>query len=302
MNIEQLEYVVEVAKAGSLSAASAHLHVTQSAISQSIARLEAELGVAVFLRSRTGATVTEEGKKIVRQALKVLHELNEMKQTALHDRQLIEGKLQIAAFPGLMPLLVQTIASIKKENPRLRIAIEEKDSMSIVEDIRANRTDVGLVAVYPKDIRQLNGLEFEASKQVKLVIMVNGNSPIARKKTVSPEELLKLDWVLYQDNFLDDFIADFSSRHGEPSILFTTNNAGAIQTALEENIAVTVGHDYSFVHHPAYRNGEFAMVEIASFPQRETQIGWLKSEAKQKSFLCEYCIGRFQRELEKNSL
>ncbi|WP_247900895.1 LysR family transcriptional regulator [Paenibacillus pabuli] len=54
MNLEQLEYVVEIAKTQSFSAASEHLHVTQSAISQSIHRLENELGMILFERSRHG--------------------------------------------------------------------------------------------------------------------------------------------------------------------------------------------------------------------------------------------------------
>ncbi|MET1167878.1 LysR family transcriptional regulator, partial [Bacillus velezensis] len=50
MNLEQLEYVVEIAKTKSFSAASEHLHVTQSAISQSVHRLEKELGIILFER------------------------------------------------------------------------------------------------------------------------------------------------------------------------------------------------------------------------------------------------------------
>ena len=65
MNLEQLEYVVEIAKTQSFSAASEHLHVTQSAISQSIHRLEKELGLILFERSRQGPTLHRKANSLL---------------------------------------------------------------------------------------------------------------------------------------------------------------------------------------------------------------------------------------------
>lgn len=72
MNIEQLLYIVEVAKYSSLSIAAQNLHVTQSNISQSITNLEKELGIKVLKRSRGhGAVPTDEGRIILKLAYEV---------------------------------------------------------------------------------------------------------------------------------------------------------------------------------------------------------------------------------------
>lgn len=77
MHIEQLEYIVEVTKTGSLSVASKNLHITQSALSQSIKQLEAEIGVKIFRRSSQGTIPTDEGKILIQKAKEVLNSLYE---------------------------------------------------------------------------------------------------------------------------------------------------------------------------------------------------------------------------------
>ncbi|WP_113927598.1 LysR family transcriptional regulator [Bacillus sp. P14.5] len=63
MNIEQIKYILEVSKEGSITKAAERLHLSPSALSQSITQLEKELGVTIFSRSRKGTTPTSEGKK-----------------------------------------------------------------------------------------------------------------------------------------------------------------------------------------------------------------------------------------------
>lgn len=82
MHIERFEYLVEVAKTGSLSLAAQNLHITQSAISQAITSIEKDLGVKIFLRARQGTQLTFEGKKIVKLANEMLFKYQEIRETA----------------------------------------------------------------------------------------------------------------------------------------------------------------------------------------------------------------------------
>ncbi|MCM2997819.1 LysR family transcriptional regulator [Paenibacillus cellulositrophicus] len=70
MNTEKLEYLVEVARAGSISKAAEQLHVTISAVSQAITSLESEWGISIFTRSKSGVTLTPEGKIIIKKHMK----------------------------------------------------------------------------------------------------------------------------------------------------------------------------------------------------------------------------------------
>lgn len=100
MKIEQLEYITEVAKSGSLSLAARKLYITQSAISQSITSLEAELGVKIFRRSRIGTTPTDTGKKIIKKALETLEKLDELKMETDLNLNLVDGNLRIGTIPS----------------------------------------------------------------------------------------------------------------------------------------------------------------------------------------------------------
>ncbi|THF76378.1 LysR family transcriptional regulator [Cohnella fermenti] len=302
MNIEQLEYIVEIAKTGSLSAAASGLHVTQSALSQAVARLEEELGVKIFHRSHSGTEATEEGRRILGQALEALRAIGEMKLNALHDRNLMQGELDVASFPGVMSLLVRAVSSIKLEYPNLKVSVEESDSMSILEDIRSGRIGLGLIALYAKDVERLDGLAFEPITEGKLVVCANKRSPIAQAASVHPKELLKYDLVLYRDSFLEDFRSDYRATYGDLSVLFSTNNGEAVQAALHENFAITIGHDFSFYGNRSWLGEQYAMVELAPYAQRAMQIGWVKSGAKQVSSLYRLCIARFRHEFDRHRI
>jgi len=83
MNLEQLEYIVDVAKTKSLTKTAQNAHVTLSAVSQSISLLESELGVVLFNRSRgVGAVPTPEGQSIIGRAAEILTKLEALRTQA----------------------------------------------------------------------------------------------------------------------------------------------------------------------------------------------------------------------------
>ncbi|KOY13100.1 LysR family transcriptional regulator [Paenibacillus xylanivorans] len=301
MNLEQLEYVVEIAKTQSFSAASEHLHVTQSAISQSVHRLENELGMILFERSRQGTFPTTEGKQFIAKALDILQRIDELKSLNAETSSLT-GDLHVATFPSVMPYLVQTAADMKREHPQLNIAIEEKGSMEIIEDIRNNKTHLGFIAIYAKQLREFDGLHFSPMYSGKLVVCTHHQSELAKLSRVTPEQLKEHKLALYRDGFIEDFLQEFTYDYGPLSILFKTNNSEAISTVLRNNIAATIGHDFSFHQHPLWKEGIAKMVEIASIDQPKMQIGFVQTESKEVAVAAERFAQRFRQAIELDQL
>lgn len=301
MNLEQLEYVVEIAKTQSFSAASEHLHVTQSAISQAVHRLENELGMILFERSRHGTFPTPEGKPFIAKALDILQRIDELKSLNAETSSLT-GDLHVATFPSVMPYLVQTAADMKREHPQLNIAIEEKGSMEIIEDIRNNRTHLGFIAIYAKQLREFDGLHFNPMYSGKLVVCTHHQSELAKLNRVTPEQLKEHKLALYRDGFIEDFLQEFTYDYGPLSILFKTNNSEAITTVLRNNIAATIGHDFSFHQHPLWKEGIAKMVEIASMDQPKMQIGFVQTESKEVAVAAERFAQRFRQAIELDQL
>lgn len=74
----------------------------------------------------------------------------------------------------------------------------------------------------------------------KLVIAVNKYSPLAVKKTVTPQELTDQHFVLYHDEFVESLVNQLSLACGPVPILFRTNNTNAISAALKQQMAITI--------------------------------------------------------------
>ncbi|WP_338541763.1 LysR family transcriptional regulator [Paenibacillus tundrae] len=301
MNLEQLEYVVEIAKTKSFSAASANLHITQSAISQSIHRLEKELDLTLFERSRSGTFPTVEGKRFIAKAMDILQRVDDLKTMNI-EASALTGELHVATFPSVMPYLVQATADMKIEHPRLDISIEEKGSMEIIKDIRSNKTHLGFIAIYTKQLREFDGLHFIPMYSGKLVVCTHHHSDLAKLNRVTPEQLKLHKLALYRDGFIDDFIQDFTYDHGPLSILFRTNNSEAITTVLGSNMAATIGHDFSFYQHPLWKEGVLKLIEITGIDQPKMQIGFVQAESKEIALAAERFTLKFRQAIELGHL
>ena len=79
MNLEQMEYISEVAKVRSISIAAKHLHVTQAAVSQAIIALEKEIDVLIFNQSRSGTLPTEQGLIVIEAANVILRNMEKIR-------------------------------------------------------------------------------------------------------------------------------------------------------------------------------------------------------------------------------
>jgi len=301
MNLEQLEYIVEIAKTRSFSAAASQLHMTQSAISQSVRKLEQELGLTVFERSRQGAVPTEEGKAFIEQAIEILRRVELLRINGDPDKRL-KGHIQVATFPSVMPYLIETTAYMKQEHPQLHISIEEKGSMDIVEDIRQGRIQLGFIAIYNKQLQKLNGLHFSEMYSGKLVVGAHHESPLAQYNRITPKQLMQHQLALYNDQFVHDFVDRFTDVYGELSVLFWTNNSEAITSVLNNGLAASIGHDFSLYQHPSWKAGRMKIIEIADMAQPEMRIGFLRSETRALGAGVERFEARFRQAIEMGHL
>ncbi|KRE59629.1 LysR family transcriptional regulator [Paenibacillus sp. Soil750] len=292
MKLEQMHYIIEVAKTKSLTMAANNLNVTQSAVSQSIASLESEFGLPIFIRSRTGVVPTKEGLSIIQTALEVVTKLQDMKERVLRLSQTMQAELQVASIPGVMSSLVKTVSSFKNDYPDVSFRIIEANSDLIMQEIRQNKVDLGLVGMRGSTTNEA-GITFEPIWEGKIVVGVWQNSPLAAKKKITPAEMRKLSFALYDETYIHDFLHDFSEDHGKLSILFRSNNPNAIATALKENLAATFGYDFSFFDSPYALNGSLVMLEIDEVEQIPIQLGWVRSDTDKNVQISNLFIQRF---------
>ncbi|GKU78011.1 LysR family transcriptional regulator [Paenibacillus sp. L3-i20] len=294
MNLEQLHHIVETARLKSLARAAESLHISQSGLSQSITAFEKDIGYPIFKRSRLGAEVTPPGSRIIHLASEILELFEEMKSEAQNHIQMLNRKISLAGIPGVMGAFIQLAAHLKQHYPEMTIEISELGTLDSIKEIEEDRLDAAFIAMNHSLLVSLAPYSFQPISEGKMIIGVGKISSLATYSSISPEELKKQDFVLYNDDFVHWFIEDFERQYGKVNVLFSSNNADAVSRAVIEMTAVTVGHEYTFYEHPLVQQGEILPLVLDNFQQSPVAFGWLIGR-KKRSPLLEECLDFFDQ-------
>ncbi|RKN86039.1 LysR family transcriptional regulator [Paenibacillus ginsengarvi] len=299
MYLEQLECLVEVAKTGSLTGAANNLHISLSAVSQSISALEAELGVVLFTRSRVGSVPTAEGQRIIKKAFEIIGKVQELRNEAAGSSRTQSGELRLVTIPGPLSLAIDVIMNFKQDYPGIAMTIAEKSTTDIMDDIRHNRADLGLTVLAEQEAKGLAGLSFGKLMEARMVVAVSRQHALAYESPFDPSQLGALPLILYQDETVKSYMDQAESKYGPFNVLFSTNNTETIRKAVCEGMAATVGLDFSFLGLPSYIRGELALLPLSVPGQRTVYLGWLHAEEKHFSNPSRLFIERLQAEMEQ---
>jgi LysR family hydrogen peroxide-inducible transcriptional activator len=147
MNLQQLEYIIAVDNFRHFSGAAENSNVTQPTLSMMIRKLEDELGVKIFDRSKQPVVPTKIGEALISQARIVLQETLRMKELVTELRGEIKGELRLGVIPTVAPYLLPLfLTRFLKKFPLLRVKITELTTDQIVEGLRLNSLDAGILA------------------------------------------------------------------------------------------------------------------------------------------------------------
>lgn len=147
MNIQQLEYLLAVARFRHFAQAAAACHVTQPTLSMMIQKLEEELGVKLLDRSQKPVVPTEIGEAVIIRARRVLNEVGGIRELAQAYRGEIEGSLSLGVIPTLAPYLVPLFAGcFLDEHPKIKLRIGEYTTEEIIRLLQRSELDIGIMA------------------------------------------------------------------------------------------------------------------------------------------------------------
>lgn len=147
VDIRQLRYFMAIAEAGSLSAAAAHLHVAQPALSQHLMQLEAELGTRLMTRSVRGVTLTETGHVLLEHAFIVLRDIQRARDAVQAEvtgpvcGTVTIGLPTTVAMLATLPLLV----AMRERHPELSLHLLESQSGHLLDWLRSGRVDIAIL-------------------------------------------------------------------------------------------------------------------------------------------------------------
>ncbi len=298
MNIDQLEYILEVAKVKSISAASNNLHITLPAISQSITHLETELGVKLFTRSRHGTFPTAEGIILIEKASEIIEKVRELREEAQSFSNTVSGELRIATIPGPMSLLVKTIAAFKRDYPNVQVVIEETNSLDMLNSMHQDKIDLGLIILYEDLETSVKDFVFTKVVDTSMLCCVSKSSSLALRDFVTPEEMRRYPLVLYKEDYIGWYVDRLAGNVGPMNILFTTNNTAAIRQALREEMAITIGVDFTFLNRDNDPNlADFKVLELRHPSNSPVPLGWVRAKNKSHSRILTSFTNRLKLQL-----
>lgn len=194
VTLVQLEYIVAVDTYRHFAQAASHCFVTQPTLSMQIKKMEDDLGVVIFDRTRQPVIPTDIGAEIIAQARRALAEARRIDETVKKHKQEISGELRIGIIPTLGPYLLPLFAgAFKKQYPQVHLFIEESITEHIAEKLKKEQLDAGIF-VTPYEDRAL--LEVPLFYE-EMMVYAHKDHPILQQPTVSITDMATPDiWLL----------------------------------------------------------------------------------------------------------
>jgi LysR family transcriptional regulator, hydrogen peroxide-inducible genes activator len=186
MTFVQLEYVVAVDTYRHFATAAEHCFVTQPTLSMQVQKLEEELGVKLFDRSKQPVVPTEVGMEIIEQARRILSEKNVIQELVQIKKSIITGELRIGIIPTLAPYLLPLfVQSFSKKYPHIKLIVQEMMTEFIITRLREGRIDVGIL-VTPL---QEKGIKEHVLFYEELLAYVSKKNSAYKKTYVLPQDI-----------------------------------------------------------------------------------------------------------------
>jgi LysR family hydrogen peroxide-inducible transcriptional activator len=194
MTFTQLEYIVSIDTHRHFAKAADNCFVTQPTLSMQVQKLEEELGLQIFDRSRQPVIPTLAGVEIIEQARKILSEKNRVHEIVQQKKDTLAGELRIGIIPTLAPYLLPLfVQRFTRKYPQIKMVVHEMTTEIIVSKLREGRIDVGIL-VTPL---QENGIREHVLFYEELLVYVSEKNGLYKKhyvlaKDIDPNKL----WLL----------------------------------------------------------------------------------------------------------
>jgi LysR family nitrogen assimilation transcriptional regulator len=191
MELRSLHYFVRIAELGSITRASAHLHVAQPALTRHVQRLEDELGVTLFTRANRGVRLTEGGQKLLESAQRILRDVERTGDEIRAHKAHPSGKIVLAVTPTLCPVVVpELFARMRRHYPMIELKVVHAGMVRLEEFLVDGRVDLALLS-------ELSKSRLILSARLAAEEMVLVTKPGARpREIVSPDELSATPLIL----------------------------------------------------------------------------------------------------------
>lgn len=272
MELRVLNYFLMVAREENITKAAQLLHVTQPTLSRQLMQLEEELGVQLFHRGKHCVRLTEEGMLLRRRAQELVSLSEKTKQELQCREEVPAGEIAIGCGETKsMSLLSSSMVSFRERYPLVQFSIYSAIADDIKERIEKGLLDMGLL-VEPVDISKYEYIRLPVKE--RWGVLVREDSPLARKASVTPEDLLDIPLIMSRREPVKNQLASwFGTVFDQMEIAAAYNLIVNAAFMVEQGLGVALCFDLGAV----FENLRF----VPLWPRMETGsvLVWKKNQA-----------------------
>lgn len=248
MNLQQLRYVVEIARRDfNISAVASALHTSQSGISKQVMQLERELGLEIFTRSRSRLSgTTDVGLRVITFAGKALEEIANIRLMSLEQKRPAAGILKIAtSHTHARYVLADVMKRFAERNPKVRISLLYGHPGQIPEMVQSGQADIGVTTDTARGINALMTLQY---RRFQRVVIVPIGHELLRVKRLTLKALARYPLITYEPQFTGrrDLVKAFEKSGLTPKLLVSAIDADVIKMCVEQGMGIAVLSEVAF--------------------------------------------------------
>jgi len=251
MTLQQLKYVVEIAKYKSINRASASLFTSQSSVSASLTQLENEIGIRLFKRHTNGVTLTDAGSKFILYATSVLERMSCLEDVLKMEKsKILSHKLSISSQHHQCSCAAFSKIIKKDSYSDYEFSFNEKGLDAIIDDVENRKADIGIVVISEsckqfvfKHLTKKN-IKFHLLTKIKGCIFCSKTHPLAKKSSVSLKEIEEYPYATFGIN--EGIPVDFIEGVKELALnnhrkYITTDSRSVMTNFIVETNAISTG-------------------------------------------------------------
>ena len=216
MTLQQLLYIIEVEKCGSLSKAASNLFVSQPNLSNSIRDLERELNIEIFKRTNRGVEISKEGEKLLTHARQVMSQCEEIKNLSSKNQV---STLRIAAqnYSPIMEAFVEFVKDNEKQD-KINFEIKNGNRYEAIQWVCNQEAEIGVIIMNEKNMYKMikdfesKGLDFISLGRLSFYVTLRKNHPVLKHKEKMLSELHKYPYVGYKRKMCGEFKDNYEVR------------------------------------------------------------------------------------------
>jgi len=240
MTLTQLEYIVALDTHRHFALAAEKCFITQPTLSMQIQKLEEELGVKIFDRTKQPVIPTEIGTNIIRQARITLRQAHLIKQMINDQKDTLSGDLRMGIIPTLAPYLLPSLyKSMQDKYPQLNLIIKESITEDVIYELKNNRLDCGIVVTPLKD----PSIKEDVLFYEELFVYVSKKNALSGKKYVLASEIDPNElWLLEEGHCFRSQVLNICElkKSSDFHFKYETGNIETLKRMVDKSNGITI--------------------------------------------------------------